>query len=498
MPCLLCPQVVRYVVGNTLVGVYKGDGGWDVWIDTQAIPDLYQIKVTDAAIEFGANISLYSLIETFKQVSSTSGFEHLAVMADHLLKVANTSVRNFACWAGNLMIKHTHPEFPSDVFVIMCTCKAMITVMNQSSQQSVSPEVFLNTDMTRRLILKVKLPSLHSSQGFVSHVRSYKVMPRSQNVHSYVSAGFSIQVDPSDNTVVDLPSIVYAGVSSSLVHATRAENYLLRKSLSDTVVVGKVFGILSEELKPDTGQLLPSSDYIKSTAINLFYRYILSVLGDKVPARLQSGASSLERGLNSGQQDYDTDPKLYPITQPMAKITAINQTSGEAQYTPDIPPCPGQLYASFAISKQGNAGIASIDPSKALSQPGVVRYISIADIPKGGVNNFQPPSITHIPEEIFASSRSEYAGQPVGLIVADSQHHAVKASRMVQINYKDTQKPVTDIKEAIAKNMFYPRPDPADMMMGDAEKAIGQSKHTLQGRSAKESTADKPNKSYYT
>ena len=33
--------------------------------------------------------------------------------------MANTSVRNVGSLAGNLMLKHAHPEFASDVFLLL-------------------------------------------------------------------------------------------------------------------------------------------------------------------------------------------------------------------------------------------------------------------------------------------------------------------------------------------------------------------------------------------
>jgi hypothetical protein len=47
--------------------------------------------------------------------------------------------------------------------------------------------------------------------------------------------------------------------------------------------------------------------------------------------------------------------------------------------------------------------------------PGVVRFVTAADIPEGGVNNFFSEGE---PEEVFCSGKVLYAGQPVGLILA--------------------------------------------------------------------------------
>lgn len=51
--------------------------------------------------------------------------------------------------------------------------------------------------------------------------------------------------------------------------------------------------------------------------------------------------------------------------------------------------------------------------------------------------------------QVFATDRSHYAGQAVGLIVAKSRGLAVGASKLVTITYSDKMKPVVNIKEGI-------------------------------------------------
>ena len=50
--------------------------------------------------------------------------------------------------------------------------------------------------------------------------------------------------------------------------------------------------------------------------------------------------------------------------------------------------------------------------------PGVVDYVNAADIPN--INSIDGV----LPVQIFAETRSYYAGQPVGLIIADTYEHA--------------------------------------------------------------------------
>ena len=73
----------------------------------------------------GAAISLTSLINILRNNHSrSSSFEHLT---NHLLHVANVSVRNMASWAGNLMLSHIHGN-SSDILTMMVGVGAKVVV----------------------------------------------------------------------------------------------------------------------------------------------------------------------------------------------------------------------------------------------------------------------------------------------------------------------------------------------------------------------------------
>ncbi len=50
---------------------------------------------------------------------------------------------------------------------------------------------------------------------------------------------------------------------------------------------------------------------------------------------------------------------------------------------------------------------------------------------------------------MFSSGVILYAGQSLGLIVARTQSQAINAARLVRVTYKDLQKPILTIKEAL-------------------------------------------------
>jgi len=52
--------------------------------------------------------------------------------------------------------------------------------------------------------------------------------------------------------------------------------------------------------------------------------------------------------------------------------------------------------------------------------------------------------------QIFCSGDIKYAGQPFGLVVANSHHLAHQAALKVKVEYSNVQKPLIDLREVIA------------------------------------------------
>jgi xanthine dehydrogenase/oxidase len=82
---------------------------------------------------------------------------------------------------------------------------------------------------------------------------------------------------------------------------------------------------------------------------------------------LKSAGKDLEHGPMQGKQEYSsTDETQWPIYKPMPKLEAVVQTTGEAQYTNDIPHFDKELFAAFVHTTVANATLKSVDASEAL------------------------------------------------------------------------------------------------------------------------------------
>ena len=80
--------------------------------------------------------------------------------------------------------------------------------------------------------------------------------------------------------------------------------------------------------------------------------------------------------------------------------------------------------------------------------PGVEAFVDHRDIPgKNDALLDYPQSY----EQIFTTGRVFYAGQAIGLILADSIDNARKAAQVVKVTYKNLQKPILSIREALQR-----------------------------------------------
>ena len=219
-------------------------------------------------------------------------------VAHHMRQIASYGVRNQGSLAGNLMMKHYHNDFPSDVFLSLETAGAQLEIMDHLGVMETVPLNTLPTmNMDRKLIVRIKITlqamkdQIGNRKREISHLwmsrnsfmktadagewvyRSFKIMPRSSNAHAYVNAGFLAFVDKPNSKLLNRPRIVFGGISSTFIHASATESFLEGRELTQDIFL-EALGILAEELILDEEPGLASPVYRKQLALSLFYKVI--------------------------------------------------------------------------------------------------------------------------------------------------------------------------------------------------------------------------------
>ena len=121
--------------------------------------------------------------------------------------------------------------------------------------------------------------------------------------------------------------------------------------------------------------------------------------------------------------------------------------TGRGQYVDDVK-LPGMTYAAFVRSPHAHARIRKIETAAALRHPGVVAVFTGKDMT--GVNSLpcgwdlrkekKIPGVVQdlamVPHMPLTSDAARHVGDPVAVVIADSQSAAVDAAEMVNVDWE--------------------------------------------------------------
>src|SRR5213079_2042993 len=145
------------------------------------------------------------------------------------------------------------------------------------------------------------------------------------------------------------------------------------------------------------------------------------------------------------------------IGQPLARADGKLKVTGRATFAAEFVR-PKLAYGALIQSVIANGRVARMDISAAKAAPGVIDILTCENVPqfkpypdnltkKGG------PGESRVP---LQDDEIHYAGQHLGVVVAESFEQATHAASLVRITYQ-TQKPVVAIPdEAAQKSAMIP------------------------------------------
>lgn len=137
------------------------------------------------------------------------------------------------------------------------------------------------------------------------------------------------------------------------------------------------------------------------------------------------------------------------IGESVGRQDAREKLLGRTRYAGDLD-IAGQLHARLVRSPVPSARIVSRDATAALAVPGVVAVLFAADVP----NNEIPTNTAGIkgrplpPSWVLAENRVRYHGEPVALVVAESQRALAAGEAAVEVEY-DLLPVVSDPERAL-------------------------------------------------
>ncbi|CAD6344008.1 unnamed protein product [Miscanthus lutarioriparius] len=496
--CLFSDSV-KVVVGNTSSGVpgYKDQDLYSKYIDIGGIPELSNIVRRESGFEIGAATSISRTIEILEEecesISSPNGSVVFRKLANHMSKVATPFVRNTASIGGNIVLAQRFP-FPSDIATILLGAGVTVCLQVVAERRQITLEEFLEQppiDSTT-LLLSIFIPHWIPDSGTNTSLlfETYRAAPRPLgNAVSYVNCAFlgHASVDEQSDSLV-LSNLRLAFGAYGTEHAIRAkkvEEFLTGKSLTASVVLGAI-QLLRETVVPMEGTSHP--EYRVSAAVGYLFSF-LSPLSKGIPEPGKSLASSSADSadtddvcnlpLSTRRETFSSDD-YKPVGEPIKKYGVELQASGEAVYVDDIPAPKNCLYGEFIYSTQPLAYVKSIKFKSSLASEKIISFVSAKDIPSGGQNIGS--SFLFGDEPLFGDPIAEYAGQALGIVIAETQRYADMAAKQVIIEYdtEDLSPPIITAEQAVEKSSYFDvPPELYPKEVGDVSKGMAAADHKI-------------------
>ncbi|XP_049867763.1 xanthine dehydrogenase [Pectinophora gossypiella] len=456
----------KIVVGNTEVGVevkFK-HCVYPVIIMPNNVAEMNTIIENEKGLTVGAAVTLLEMENTFRQYMETLPqykTRTLKTIVDMLYWFAGKQIRSVAALGGNIMTGSPI----SDLNPILMSLKVQLNLLSEKGghRSVLMDETFFtgyrrNVVQPDEILLSIDIPYSRKYQ----YVKAYKQAKRREDDISIVTAAINVEFEDNTNVIKNL-NMAFGGMAPVTKIATKTGESLKGEKWNETMLE-KAFSVMVDELPLSPSAPGGNIQFRRALTMSLFLKAYLAIAKDTATDYLNnvnvtpnyiSGAEQFHGSIPKSSQYFElVGDKQKPsdaIGRPIQHRSAYKQTTGEAIYCDDMPTAEGELYIGFVLSTKAHAKILSVDPSKALEDPGVVAFYSAKDLTPEQ-NAIGP--IFH-DEELFASEKVVSQGQTIGVIVANDQVTAQSAARKVKIEYEELQPIIVTIEDAIKHNSFY-------------------------------------------
>ncbi|KAL8705834.1 MAG: hypothetical protein Q9201_001057 [Fulgogasparrea decipioides] len=459
---------IKFKAMQYSASVYVGD-----------IVELRQYSFQDDYVEIGGNVVLTDLedicLEAIKRYGPTRAQPFKAIHKQ-IRYFAGRQIRNVGTPAGNLATASPI----SDLNPVFVATNTVLVAKSLEKETEIPMIAFFKGYRTTALppdaiIARLRIP-IAREKG--EYLRAYKQAKRKDDDIAIVNAALRVALDESQR--VENVNLVYGGMAPTTISAKEATKYLKGKKITNPTTLEGVMNALEVDFDLRFGVPGGMATYRKSLALGFFYRFYHEVLADlnsKDNEVDEDALGEIERAISTGKKDQDATQAYAQsvIGKTNPHLAALKQCSGEAQYTDDTPVQKNELFGVLVLSTKPHAKILKVDTSPAMNLPGVVDWVDHHDLPNPEANWWGAPNCDEI---FFAVDEVFTAGQPIGMILADSSKHAEAGARAVKVEYEDLPA-ILSIEEAIAKESYFQHY--RYIVKGDIAKAFKEADHVFTG-----------------
>lgn len=173
----------------------------------------------------------------------------------------------------------------------------------------------------------------------------------------------------------------------------------------------------------------------------------------------------------------------HGVGQSADRFRGADHALGQKEYVADLS-SENMLHGAVVLSEHARARVLSLDTSEALSQPGVERILTAADVPG---QRHVGLILRDWPVFVAPGETTAMCGDILALVVADTRFHARQAAAKVRVDY-EVLEPVIDATAALqagAPAVHPNRPeanllDVCRVQRGDVENALNDAAYVLE------------------
>ena len=189
----------------------------------------------------------------------------------------------------------------------------------------------------------------------------------------------------------------------------------------------------------------------------------------------------------------ERDDNLNEIGKPTQRQDMVGHVTGRSPFYDDHL-FEGLLHMRCVRSPHHHARIRSIDVSAAASMPGVKRVVLGKDVPRNLNTLLSLLDFGLDDEPLISEKKVSYNGEPVAVVIAESEHAARDAVAKVRVDW-EVLPHVLDVEEAIVPNaptvnetypgncfIYHGKYTHQKLRYGDVDAAFAQADHVIEGR----------------
>jgi xanthine dehydrogenase/oxidase len=299
------------------------------------------------------------------------------------------------------------------------------------------------------VIIRIHVPLPKPGEREVTMTYTSKQAKRKDDDMATVVSAFRVKLN-HENVVEDV-SLAYGGIGPMAIEAKDAMMVLKGQKWFNPEALQEATQTLLKIFDLPLSIAGGMATYRRTLVTSLFLRF-----WHDVAAELDIGSvdpeltREIQRDISSGTRDNYNPNEQRVVGKQLVTLSALKQSTGEAQYVDDMPKQDGELFGAILFSERAHAKLVTVDWSPALELPGVKGYVDKTSIPPE-VNAWGPLVKD---EPFFADGVVRSHGQPIGMVYAETALQAHAGVKAVKVQYEDLPHILT-IDEAIEQKSFF-------------------------------------------